>query len=210
MIVSHWKLFLGLAADDPARNPNAKLPLSRRTPRPFLRVSVQPVGQSQKEFKQPFCSLPSCTKCCAATTNGDAWLELQAILTRPASAASCAWGLVRAYRSLPRDPAQDPARKVWKDFGRFAYVCKGQKPERSSETNFRAAAKAWMDEHRQSRNGTLLGGLSRAWEAGVECADCKLGRGQRFRLEWNQDAAEPDAVRLKIFSSGFPSTSIGT
>ena len=90
-----------------------------------------------------------------------------------------------------------------------------QKPVRSSETNFRAAAKAWMDEHRQSRNGTSLGVLSRVWEAGgflkancncVECVDCKLGRGQSFRLEWNQDAAEPDTVRLRIFSSGVPST----
>ena len=123
--------------------------------------------------------------------------------------------------SQTSEPLSQPAlessptrsRKVWKDFGRFTYVCKDQKPECSSETDFRAAAKAWMEEHRQSRNGTSLGGLSRAWEAGgflkancncVECADCKLGRGQSFRLEWNQDAA--DVVRLKIFSSGVPST----
>ena len=114
MIVSHWKLFLGLAADDPARNPNAKLPLSRRTPRPFLRVSVQPVGQSQKEFKQPFCSLPSCTKCCAATTNGDAWLELQAILTRPATAASCAWGMFEHIGVSHETPHRTPPARFGK------------------------------------------------------------------------------------------------
>ena len=194
---------------------------------------------TERIHKQAFCSLPNCTKCSAAANDLAKMHKTLATLARTILILGrlqfcsgmwlrclclvCFGACSSISMSQTSEPLSQPAsessptrpRKVWKDFGRFTYVCKDQKPVRSSETNFRAAAKAWMDEHRQSRNGTSLGVLSRVWEAGgflkancncVECADCKLGRGQSFRLEWNQDAAEPDTVRLRIFSSGVPST----